>query len=230
MASTHAQTMFCASPQRTAERFKFASPVETPKQPWIGEFLGRLYNRNPMGDAAAATQTAVLGGGCFWCLEAVFDRLRGVQTVESGYAGGRTADPSYREVCNGDTGHAEVVRIRFDPAVISFRDLLKVFFATHDPTTKDRQGNDIGTQYRSVIFCQSREQRTVAEGVVAELTAAKLWPDPIVTQIEDAATFYPAEGYHQRYFERNSSQPYCQFVVAPKVAKFRKEFVDRLKR
>ena len=183
-----------------------------------------------MGDAAAATQTAVLGGGCFWCLEAVFDRLRGVQSVESGYAGGPSIDPSYREVCSGDTGHAEVVRIRFDPAVISFRDLLKVFFATHDPTTKDRQGNDVGTQYRSVIFCQTPEQRTVAEAVVAELTAAKLWPDPIVTQIEDAAAFYPAEGYHQRYFERNASQPYCQYVVAPKVAKFRKEFVDRLKR
>jgi peptide-methionine (S)-S-oxide reductase len=183
-----------------------------------------------MSEPASATQTAVLGGGCFWCLEAVFDRLRGVQSVESGYAGGHTVDPSYREVCDGDTGHAEVLRISFDPAVLSFRDLLKVFFAIHDPTTKDRQGNDVGTQYRSVIFAQTPEQRADAEAVVAELTAAKLWPDPIVTEIADATPFYPAEGHHQRYFERNASQPYCQFVVAPKVAKFRKEFVDRLKR
>ena len=176
------------------------------------------------------TQTAVLGGGCFWCLEAVFDRLRGVQTIEPGYAGGKTENPSYAEVCNGDTGHAEVVRIGFDPDVLSFKDLLKVFFATHDPTTKDRQGNDVGTQYRSVIFPQTPDQRTEAKAVIAELERAKLWNDPIVTEVADAATFYPAEGYHQRYFERNARQPYCQFVVAPKVAKFRKEFVDRLKR
>jgi peptide-methionine (S)-S-oxide reductase len=179
---------------------------------------------------ATTSATAVLGGGCFWCLEAVFDRLRGVQAVESGYAGGHTPNPSYREVCNGDTGHAEVVRISFDPSEVSFRDLLKVFFAIHDPTTKDRQGNDVGTQYRSVIFCQTPEQRADAEAVIAEITAAKLWPGPIVTEIADAAPFYPAEGYHQRYFERNGTQPYCQYVVAPKVAKFRKEFVDRLKR
>jgi peptide-methionine (S)-S-oxide reductase len=182
-----------------------------------------------MSEAASATQTALLGGGCFWCLEAVFERLRGVQSVESGYAGGQTVDPSYREVCDGDTGHAEVVRVSFDPAVVSFRDLLKVFFAIHDPTTKDRQGNDVGPQYRSVIFAQTPEQRADAQAVVAELTAAKLWPDPIVTEIAGSVPFYPAEGYHRRYFERNASQPYCQFVVAPKVAKFRKEFVDRLK-
>jgi peptide-methionine (S)-S-oxide reductase len=181
-----------------------------------------------MSETASATQ-AVLGGGCFWCLEAVFDRLRGVQSVESGYAGGHTVDPSYQEVCDGDTGHAEVVRVSFDPTVLSFRDLLRVFFAIHDPTTKDRQGNDIGTQYRSVIFAQTPEQRSDAEAIVAELTAARLWPDPIVTEIAGAVPFYPAEGYHQGYFERNGSQPYCQFVVAPKVAKFRKEFVDRLK-
>jgi peptide-methionine (S)-S-oxide reductase len=178
----------------------------------------------------AATQTAVLGGGCFWCLEAVFEGLRGVQSVESGYAGGRRANPSYEQVCDGDTGHAEVVRISFDPGVVSFRDLLRVFFAIHDPTTKDRQGNDVGTQYRSVIFCQTPEQRSDAEAVIAELTKAGLWPGKIVTEVADAAPFYPAEGYHQRYFERNAAQPYCQFVVAPKVAKFRKEFVDRLKR
>ena len=183
-----------------------------------------------MGTTTATTQTAVLGGGCFWCLEAVFDRLRGVQAVESGYAGGHDANPSYAEVCNGDTGHAEAVRISFDPATLSFKDLLKVFFAIHDPTTKDRQGNDVGTQYRSVIFCQTPEQRAEAEAVIAELDRAKLWDDPIVTEVAEAATFYPAEGYHQRYFERNASQPYCQFVVAPKVAKFRNEFVDRLKR
>lgn len=178
----------------------------------------------------AVTRTAVLGGGCFWCLEAVFDRLRGVHAVESGYAGGRSANPSYAEVCNGDTGHAEVARVTFDPDALSFRDLLKVFFAIHDPTTKDRQGNDVGTQYRSVIFCQTPEQRADAEAVIAELGRAELWRDPIVTQVEDSATFYPAEGYHQRYFERNPAQPYCQYVVAPKVAKFRKEFVERLKR
>jgi peptide-methionine (S)-S-oxide reductase len=183
-----------------------------------------------MAAMTATTQAAVLGGGCFWCLEAVFDRLRGVQAVESGYEGGRSANPSYAEVCNGDTGHAEVVRITFDPDALSSRDLLKAFFAIHDPTTKDRQGNDLGTQYRSVIFCQTPEQRAEAEVVIAELDRAKLWDDPIVTEIADAATFYPAEAYHQRYFERNASQPYCQFVVAPKVAKFRKEFVERLKR
>ena len=174
-------------------------------------------------------QIAVLGGGCFWCLEAVFDRLRGVQTVESGYAGGSGANPSYEEVCSGSTGHAEVVRVSFDPAVLSFRELLKVFFAIHDPTTKDRQGNDVGTQYRSVIFPQSPEQRADAQSVITELARSKLWDDPIVTEIADAAPFYPAEKYHQEYFERNRGQPYCQFIVAPKVAKFRKEFVDRLK-
>ena len=177
-----------------------------------------------------ATQSAVLGGGCFWCLEAVFDQLRGVQSVESGYAGGRTQNPSYEDVCTGSTGHAEVVRIVFDPAELSFRDLLRVFFTIHDPTTKDRQGNDVGTQYRSVIFCQTPEQRTDAESVIAELGREGLWSDPIVTEIADAATFFPAESYHQEYFERNGRQPYCQAVVAPKVAKFRKVFVDRLKR
>jgi peptide-methionine (S)-S-oxide reductase len=182
-----------------------------------------------MTSTAAPTQTAILGGGCFWCLEAVFDRLRGVHAVESGYAGGHTVNPTYDDVCSGDTGHAEVVRISFDPAVLAFSDLLRVFFAIHDPTTQDRQGNDVGTQYRSVIFCQTPEQRKDAQAVIAELTRAKLWPNPIVTELAGAATFYPAEAYHQQYFERNGRQPYCQFVVAPKVAKFRKEFVDRLK-
>ena len=175
-------------------------------------------------------ETAVLGGGCFWCLEAVFDELAGVRSVESGYAGGRNADPTYDDVCSGRTGHAEVVRITFDPSVLSFRDLLTVFFTIHDPTTKDRQGNDVGTQYRSVIFCQSPEQRATAESLVAELTATKLWKDPIVTEIADAAPFYEAERYHQEYFANNPAQPYCAVVVAPKVAKFRKHFTERLKR
>ena len=178
----------------------------------------------------AATQTAVLGGGCFWCLEAVFDQLKGVLSVESGYAGGRVPHPTYDDVCNGGTGHAEVVRVEFDPAVLSYGDLLRVFFSIHDPTTKDRQGNDIGTQYRSVIHAQTPEQRADAERVVAELGRQGLWHNKIVTEIADAATFYPAEDYHQEYFERNGRQPYCQAVVAPKVAKFRKRYFDRLKR
>ena len=175
-------------------------------------------------------EIAVLGGGCFWCLEAVFDDLAGVESVESGYAGGANANPTYDDVCSGGTGHAEVVRVTFDPSVLSYRDLLNVFFAIHDPTTKDRQGNDVGSQYRSVIFAQSPEQRRIAEAVRSELTAAKLWKDPIVTEIADAAPFYEAERYHQEYFARNPAQPYCAVVVAPKVAKFRKQFTERLRR
>ncbi len=173
--------------------------------------------------------TAVLGGGCFWCLDAVFRELAGVRSVESGYAGGREPDPTYEAVCGGDTGHAEVVRVAFDPSVLSYRDLLRVFFTIHDPTTRNRQGNDVGTQYRSVIFCASPEQRADAEAVVAELTAEGLWRDPVVTEIAGPAPFYPAETYHQDYFSRNGNQPYCAYVVAPKVAKFRKAFRERLK-
>jgi peptide-methionine (S)-S-oxide reductase len=173
--------------------------------------------------------TAVLGGGCFWCLDAVFRELAGVRSVESGYAGGRVPDPTYEAVCGGDTGHAEVVRVAFDPSVLSYRDLLRVFFTIHDPTTRNRQGNDVGTQYRSVIFCSSPEQRADAEAVVAELTAEGLWRDPVVTEIAGSAPFYPAETYHQGYFSRNGNQPYCAYVVAPKVAKFRKAFRERLK-
>ena len=180
--------------------------------------------------SSAPPEIAVLGGGCFWCLEAVFDELAGVRSVESGYAGGRNPDPTYEDVCGGRTGHAEVVRITFDPSVLSFRDLLTVFFTVHDPTTRDRQGNDVGTQYRSVIFCQTPQQRATAESVRAELSAANLWKDPIVTAIADAAPFYEAERYHQEYFLRNPGQPYCAVVVAPKVAKFRKHFTERLKR
>jgi peptide-methionine (S)-S-oxide reductase len=182
---------------------------------------------NPSGEQRS--ETAVLGGGCFWCLEAVFNRLQGVRGVESGYAGGSTKDPTYDYVCSGETGHAEVIRVTFDPGALSYRDLLRVFFAIHDPTTKDRQGNDVGTQYRSVIFCQSAEQRADALVVIDELTRAKLWDDAIVTEVAGAEPFYPAESYHRQYFERNRGQPYCQFVVAPKVAKFRKQFAERLR-
>lgn len=180
--------------------------------------------------SSSRLETALLGGGCFWCLEAVFDELEGVHSVESGYAGGRGADPSYEDVCSGRTGHAEVVRIAFDPSVLSFADLLRVFFTIHDPTTRDRQGHDVGTQYRSVIFCATPEQRATAEAIIAEITAAGLWRAPIVTEVADAAPFYEAEGYHQEYFARNPRQPYCAAVVEPKVAKFRKEHVARLKR
>jgi peptide-methionine (S)-S-oxide reductase len=183
----------------------------------------------PTNPSAERRETAVLGGGCFWCLEAVFNRLQGVHGVESGYAGGSTKDPTYDDVCSGETGHAEVVRVTFDPDALSYRDLLRVFFAIHDPTTKDRQGNDVGTQYRSVIYCQSAEQRADALAVIDELTRAKLWDDAIVTEVAGAGPFYPAESYHRQYFERNREQPYCQFVVAPKVAKFRKQFAERLR-
>ena len=179
---------------------------------------------------ASAPETAVLGGGCFWCLEAVFDELAGVRDVESGYAGGASADPGYEEVCGGRSGHAEVVRVEFDPAVLSFRDLLTVFFTIHDPTTRDRQGNDVGPQYRSVIFCQTPEQRTTAVAVVRELDSGGLFSNPIVTEIAPAARFWPAEVGHREYFARNGGQPYCALVVAPKVAKFRKQFLDRLKK
>ncbi|MFO1325470.1 MAG: peptide-methionine (S)-S-oxide reductase MsrA [Burkholderiales bacterium] len=179
---------------------------------------------------ATATEVAVLGGGCFWCLDAVFRGLAGVHEVESGYAGGPDAHPTYEDVCSGRTGHAEVVRVTFDPAVLSFRDLLTVFFTIHDPTTLNRQGNDVGTQYRSVVFAQTPQQKAVANEVIASLTTGRLWEKKIVTEVADAAPFFPAEGYHQDYFERNGSQPYCMFVVAPKVAKFRKAFAERLKR
>ena len=180
--------------------------------------------------APASQEAAVLGGGCFWCLDAVFRDLEGVASVESGYAGGPGADPTYEQVCGGRTGHAEVVKVTFDPAKIDFRDLLGVFFSIHDPTTKDRQGNDVGTQYRSVIFAQSPAQEAVAREVIGHLSRENLFGKPIVTEVAGAAPFYPAEDYHQDYFERNGGQPYCMFVVAPKVAKFRKSFAERLKR
>lgn len=182
-----------------------------------------------MQTSEPATEFATLGGGCFWCLEAVFSRLQGVTEVVSGYAGGHLTNPSYHQICEGNTGHAEVVTIRFDPGVIGYRDLLEVFFAIHDPTTLNRQGNDVGSQYRSVIFTHSDEQAAAAHAAIAELEAAHAFPDAIVTEIAPAPRFWPAEDYHQEYFAHNGQQPYCQFVVAPKLAKFREKFGKRLK-
>jgi len=175
-------------------------------------------------------EVATLAGGCFWCLEAVFNDLQGVESVVSGYSGGHVPHPTYEQVCDDTTGHAEVVQITFDPAVISYRDLLQVFFTVHDPTTLNRQGPDAGTQYRSAIFYHSPDQKATAEEVMRELTEAGLWSDPIVTEVASFEVFYPAEDYHQRYFERNPNQPYCRMVVAPKVAKFRKQYLSRLKK
>ena len=180
-------------------------------------------------NSTQTVETATLAGGCFWCLEAVFDEMKGVQSVESGYMGGTVANPTYEQVCGGETGHAEVVQLKFDPSVVSFAEILQVFFVIHDPTTRDRQGNDVGTQYRSAIFYHSPEQKAVAERVIADITAARLYRDAIVTEVVPASTFHVAERYHQEYFARNPSQPYCQYVVAPKVAKFRKHFLERLK-
>ncbi len=174
-------------------------------------------------------ETATLAGGCFWCLDAVFADLKGVEKVVSGFSGGTVPNPSYEQVCTGATGHAEVVQITFDPSVISYQDLLQVFFTIHDPTTLDRQGNDVGTQYRSAIFYHSPEQKEEARKVIADLTAKKLWSDPIVTRVEPFQAFYPAEGYHQDYFAKNPQAAYCQIVIAPKVAKFRKHFLAKLK-
>jgi peptide-methionine (S)-S-oxide reductase len=176
-------------------------------------------------------ETATLAGGCFWCLEAVYDELKGVESVESGYMGGHKANPTYDQVCDGDTGHAEVVQIKYDADVVSFGDLLDVFFTVHDPTQLNRQGNDVGTQYRSAIFYHSPEQKAIAEAKIAEIGAAGIWKDSVVTEVAPASTFYVAEDYHQEYFARTgNANPYCTVVVAPKVAKFRKAFLDRLKR
>jgi len=175
-------------------------------------------------------EIATLGGGCFWCLEAVFSGLQGVESAKSGYMGGHQADPTYEAVCGGGTGHAEVVQITSDPQVVSFREILEIFFVIHDPTTLNFQGNDVGTQYRSAIFCHSPEQKAVAKQVIAHLDGAGLWSRPIVTEVTPAAAFYVAEDYHQEYFERNPHQPYCRAVVAPKVAKFQKQFLKKLKK
>lgn len=175
-------------------------------------------------------ETATLAAGCFWCVEAVFDDLRGVEDVVSGYSGGHKDNPTYQEVCSEATGHAEVVQIKFDPAELSFADLLRVYFTVHDPTTLNRQGNDIGSSYRSAIFYHSPEQKAAAETVIKEITDEKIYDDPIVTEVTPFDKFWPAEDYHHEYFLNNPNQPYCAAVVAPKVAKFRKKYADRLKR
>ncbi|MDX2161924.1 MAG: peptide-methionine (S)-S-oxide reductase MsrA [bacterium] len=174
-------------------------------------------------------ETATLGGGCFWCLEAVYDQLKGVTDVVSGYSGGHVPNPTYRAVCEETTGHAEVVQIKYDPAVITFADILDVFFTIHDPTTLNRQGNDVGTQYRSEIFFHSPEQQQIAHQKIMDFNGKRIWNNPIVTRVTPFDTFYPAEDYHQLYFENHPFQPYCAFVVAPKVAKFRKQFIQKLK-
>jgi len=177
------------------------------------------------------SEIATLAGGCFWCLEAVFDELQGVESVESGYMGGKTPKPTYDDVCGGGTGHAEVVRVTFDPAVLPYEELLRVFFSIHDPTTLNRQGNDVGTQYRSAIFFHGAEQEGIARSFVERLAKEKLFSKPIVTQIAPASEFHVAEDYHQEYFRRvGGGNPYCSFVIEPKVAKFRKQYLERLKR
>lgn len=177
----------------------------------------------------ANAETATFGAGCFWCVDELFRQLKGVVRVESGYAGGQTHNPSYRDVCSGNTGHAEVVQVTFDPAVISYRDLLQVFFTIHDPTTLNRQGADVGTQYRSVVLYNTPEQRETAEQVIAEFTEARVWDRSIVTELAPSTTFYAAEPGHQEYYSRNPRQQYCQVVIAPKVAKFRKRHMDKLR-
>jgi peptide-methionine (S)-S-oxide reductase len=186
-----------------------------------------MNHENP--EAQQHMEKATLAGGCFWCLEAVYADLKGVERVESGYAGGSVPHPSYQQVCTGRTGHAEVVQLTFDPAIISFHEILEVFFSIHDPTTLNRQGADVGTQYRSAIFYHTPDQQRTAEQVIGEINAAHIWDAPIVTEVAPLPAFYPAEAYHQEYFLRNGGQPYCRVVIAPKVAKFRKHYLDKLK-
>jgi peptide-methionine (S)-S-oxide reductase len=178
----------------------------------------------------ATQETATLGGGCFWCLEAVYQEMAGVLSVASGYMGGHVENPTYEQVCGGRTGHVEVTQLVFDPAVVSFRDILDVFFTIHDPTTLDRQGNDVGTQYRSAIFYHSDEQKSVAEDEIRKIDAEGIWSKPIVTEVRPAEKFYRAEDYHQEYFSNNPNQPYCAYIVAPKVKKFREKFAGRMRR
>jgi peptide-methionine (S)-S-oxide reductase len=185
---------------------------------------------NPAKSYNSNLEIATLGGGCFWCTEAVFSELKGVEKVESGYSGGNVANPSYEDVCSGDTGHAEVVQVTFDPTVISYEDILRIFFTVHDPTTLNRQGDDVGAQYRSVIFYKDEKQREIADRILKEVKDSKMWGSPIVTEISPFKAFYKAEDYHQNYFKSNPRQPYCQVVIAPKVSKFRKHYFDRLKK
>lgn len=183
----------------------------------------------PMKDNDNNLENATLGGGCFWCLEAIYDQLEGVIDVTSGYSGGKTAHPSYREICSGLTGHAEVVQITYDPSIISYKDLLDMFFDIHDPTTLNRQGNDVGTQYRSVIFYHNDFQKNIANQLIKNIEARKLWSNPVVTEVAEFTDFYPAEEYHQEYYQHNTYQPYCQVVIAPKLEKFRKMYKNRIK-
>ena len=189
-----------------------------------------MSQQNQNASSKEGKEVATLGGGCFWCVEAVFDDLRGVESVESGYSGGKAANPSYNDVCSGTTGHAEVIQITFDPKVVSFKEILEVFFTVHDPTTLNRQGADVGTQYRSVIFYHSDQQKAVAEQVIKEINDAKIWNGSIVTEVSPFEAFYVAENYHQEYYKNNGGQPYCRFIIEPKVAKFRKQFQEKLKK
>ena len=197
----------------------------------IALIAGVILGTNAMSQTtnSQASEVITVGGGCFWCTEAVFEQLKGVDKVESGYSGGTVPNPTYEQVSTGDTGHAEVSQITFNPAVVSLKVILEVFFTVHDPTTLDRQGNDVGTQYRSVIFYRNDEQKAVAKQVIKEIAAAKIWDGQIVTQLSPFKAFYKAEDYHQEYFKLHGTQPYCHLVIAPKVAKFRKLFHDRLK-
>ena len=201
---------------------------------WLAVFLEGMFLMSH-AESAASSSTAkkeviTLGGGCFWCTEAIFTELRGVEKVESGYSGGNVANPTYQQVCTGKTGHAEVVQITFDPRVISLKDLLGVFFTVHDPTTLNRQGDDVGTQYRSVIFYRDDEQKAAAVQAIEDVKAAAIWAAPIVTELAPFKAFYKAEDYHQQYYELNGAQPYCRLVIAPKVAKFREHYRERLKK
>ena len=184
---------------------------------------------NTQNTASARKEVSTLGGGCFWCLEAVYDQMKGVESVESGYMGGSLPNPTYEAICTGTTGHAEVVQVTFDPQVVSFREILEIFFAIHDPTTLNRQGNDVGTQYRSAIFYHSSEQKIIAQDVIAGLTKEQVFSSSIVTEVVPAATFYMAEDYHQEYFVRNPSQPYCAYLINPKLVKFRQQFAAKVK-
>ena len=189
-----------------------------------------MKNEKMRPDYHNKVEVATLGGGCFWCIEAAFNEIRGVVNVESGYAGGELASPTYEQVCTGTTGHAEVVQVMFDPHIIAFREILEIFFASHDPTTLNRQGADVGSQYRSVIFYHNEKQREVAEQVIAELDAAKVWDNPIVTQVEQFKNFYKAEDYHRKYFSCHPEAAYCRIIIAPKIAKLRKKYREKLKK
>lgn len=196
---------------------------------WIFVLTGTFLMAEPPQGDTSKTETATLGGGCFWCTEAIFKQLKGVESVLPGYSGGFVKNPDYKEVCTGETGHAEVIRITFDPALVSFAEILEVFFETHDPTTLNRQGADVGTQYRSAVFYHSEEQKVAAEKAIRLLNEEKVYDSPVVTEVTAFKAFYPAEDYHKDYFARNPNQPYCSMVVGPKVEKFRKIFKTRLK-